>query len=78
MSVRPVDIGMVQRMNDVSQIKHNENSKIKIGETNSLKQKGELNSQYGTCWVTKEGEYKKIKKELLEDYINDGWIKGRK
>lgn len=24
-----------------------------------------------------EGENKKIKKELLENYLNDGWIKGR-
>ena len=39
---------------------------------------GEKNSQFGTCWITKEGENKKIKKELLENYIKDGWIKGRK
>lgn len=36
MSVRPVDIGMVQRMNDVSQIKHNENSKPAIDQNNML------------------------------------------
>ena len=58
--------------------KHTENSKRKISEKNSLNQKGEKNSQFGTCWITKNGENKKIKKELLEDYINDGWIKGRK
>jgi hypothetical protein len=34
-------------------------------------QKGEKNSQYGTCWVwcEKEGN-KKIKKELLQEYLN--------
>jgi hypothetical protein len=55
-----------------------EETKRKIGEKNSINQKGEKNSQFGTCWITKEGENKKIKKELLEDYIKDGWIKGRK
>ena len=39
---------------------------------------GETNSQYGTCWVTKDGSNKKIKKEDLETYLNEGWCKGRK
>jgi len=38
---------------------------------------GELNSQYGTCWIVKNGENKKINKELLDTYIIDGWIKGK-
>lgn len=58
--------------------KHSENSKKKIGEANSVKQKGELNSQYGTCWINKQGEVKKIKKEEIELYLNTGWDKGRK
>ena len=40
-------------------------------------QQGEKNSQYGTCWVTKEGENKKIKKEELEIFKQQGWKKGR-
>ena len=40
-------------------------------------QKGEKNSQFGTCWITKDGENKKIKKEELDIYLNDGWIKGK-
>ena len=39
---------------------------------------GEKNSQFGTLWITKDGLNKKIKKEELENYLNDGWIKGRK
>jgi hypothetical protein len=58
--------------------KHTEDSKRKIGEKNSINQKGENNSQFGTCWITKQGENKKIKNEELENYLNDGWIKGRK
>ena len=40
-------------------------------------QRGEKNSQYGTCWITKEGENKKIKKEELELFEQQGWKKGR-
>lgn len=41
-------------------------------------QQGEKNSQYGTCWVHKENEFIKIKKENLDEYISNGWKKGRK
>lgn len=40
-------------------------------------QKGEKNSNYGTCWITNGEENKKIKKEELEIYLNSGWEKGR-
>jgi hypothetical protein len=55
--------------------KHKEESKRKIGLTNSIKQKGCKNSQYGTCWITNEKENKKIKKEEI---IPNGWKLGRK
>jgi hypothetical protein len=35
----------------------------------------ELNSQFGTCWITNGNENKKIKKE---DKISNGWKLGRK
>jgi hypothetical protein len=54
--------------------KHKEETKQKIGLTNSLKQKGENNSQFGTCWITNGIENKKIKKT---DLIPDGWKNGR-
>lgn len=41
-------------------------------------QQGEKNSQYGTCWIHNDKESIKIKKEQLEEYISNGWIKGRK
>jgi hypothetical protein len=58
--------------------KHKQETKDKIGRTNSIKQKGENNSNFGKCWITKDDTNKSIKTELLEDYIKDGWIKGRK
>lgn len=58
--------------------KHKEETKRKIGEKNSINQKGEKNSQYGTCWVYKDDlGNKKIKKEELKDYLLKGWKKGR-
>jgi len=37
----------------------------------------EDNSQFGTCWITKDGLNKKIKKDDLGIYLNEGWVKGR-
>lgn len=54
--------------------KHSDETKKKIGEKNSLKQKGSANSQYNTRWITNGIESKKIKKE---DPIPDGWKLGR-
>jgi len=39
---------------------------------------GKTNSQYGTCWITKDGINKKVKLDELHTYILDGWLKGRK
>lgn len=59
--------------------KHSESTKQKMRESLSKKhhQQGERNSQYGKCWVTKNGDNKSIKKELLNKYLENGWIKGR-
>jgi hypothetical protein len=54
--------------------KHKEETKIKIGLINSESQKGEKNSQFGTCWITNGVENKKIKKT---DEIPLGWRLGR-
>ena len=40
-------------------------------------QQGQKNSQYGTCWITKEGINKKILKKDLAEYLEQGWCKGR-
>ena len=57
---------------------HREESKKKIGEKNSTNQKGEKNSQYGTCWIYHvELGNKKINKIYLDEYLSNGWVKGR-
>jgi len=55
--------------------KHTQETKDKIGEANSISQKGTNNSQYGSRWITNEKDNKKIKKE---DLIPKGWKLGRK
>ena len=57
---------------------HSEETKQLISEIRKGTGVGESNSQYGTCCITKEGSNKKIKKEDLETYQLDGWLKGRK
>lgn len=54
---------------------HSEETKNKIGKTNSIKQKGLSNSQYGKCWITNDIENQKIHKG---DLIPIGWRLGRK
>lgn len=55
--------------------KHKEKSKKDIGIKNSIHQKGEGNSQFGTMWITDGNKNKKIKSN---ENIPLGWIKGRK
>lgn len=57
---------------------HTEETKILISEKLKVAQKGGRNSQYGTCWITKDGINKKCKIEDFNQYLNEGWIKGRK
>ena len=58
--------------------KHTEETKRKIGIKNSKHQKGENNSQYGTCWIFLENINKKIQSSELDDWLKKGWSKGRR
>lgn len=40
-------------------------------------QRGNKNSQYGTCWINDGKTNHKIKKEELDEYLLNGWNKGR-
>ena len=61
-------------------MKHSDDTKRKIGEANSIHQLGEGNSQFGKMWIhnLELKLSKKIKKDELPDYIDLGWLKGRK
>jgi hypothetical protein len=58
--------------------KHSEETKIKMSKSKIGTGLGENNSQFGTYWITKNGINKKIKKEELNTYLQQGWVKGRK
>lgn len=60
--------------------KHKQETKDKVKDTFKTinHQQGEKNSQYGTCWIHNNQENKKIKKVELQQWLDDGWIKGRK
>lgn len=55
--------------------KHNEKSKELIGQKNSVTQKGERNSQFGTCWMTDGKKNIKVRKNELHLYPE--WKLGR-
>jgi hypothetical protein len=56
---------------------HSEETKRKMSQSSKGNGSGETNSQYGTCWITKDGTNKKIKKEDVETYLLEGWTNGR-
>lgn len=59
--------------------KHSEKTIKKYKETFKRieHQQGQKNSQFGTCWIYRGDENKKIRKEELDYYISLGWFKGR-
>lgn len=57
---------------------HSDRSKSAIGKKSSVHQSGRGNSQYGTCWITKDGINRKTKVEDLQSFLDMGWVKGRK
>jgi hypothetical protein len=57
---------------------HSASAKKKISEANSISQAGEKNSQFGSCWVIKDVKPIKIKKEQLDEYLLNGYRRGRK
>jgi hypothetical protein len=74
-NLRRVARGEIIKAPDWTGKSHRQETKTKIGLANSVKQKGSLNSQFGTMWITNGEINKKIKKE---DSIPIGWYKGRK
>lgn len=56
--------------------KHTKETK-KLMSIKASKRIGNKNSQFDTCWITKNGINKKIKNNDLVTFVNDGWCKGR-
>jgi hypothetical protein len=59
--------------------KHTEDTKKIIQEKLRIAQQGSKNSQFNTCWIYHElFGTKKIKKDLIDEYIFQGWFAGKK
>jgi hypothetical protein len=56
---------------------HSEETKNKMSESSKGIGSGKTNSQYGTCWINNGNETNKIKKEEINIWLNNGWVKGR-
>lgn len=56
---------------------HSEETRKQMSLSHKGKQVGNKNSQFGTCWINDSNIEKKIKKEDLDIYLNQGWNKGR-
>ena len=59
---------------------HTDEVKKRIGKINSKIQKGEGNSQFGTCWIynIELKQNKKIQRTDLIKWLESGWWKGRR
>ena len=53
--------------------KHTEETKLKM----SLSSRGKHTGSNGTCWITRDNINKRIKIDVLNDYLSQGWRKGR-
>lgn len=65
------------RKNFSSSCSPSEEGKLRIGESNSILQKGEKNSQYGRYWVYKGEEILRIDARELDKYLKTGWKRGK-
>jgi hypothetical protein len=56
---------------------HSESTKMLMSDLKKGTGLGKNNSQYGTIWITKDNMNKKIKKEDLEKWLSENWVKGK-
>jgi len=56
---------------------HTKKTKAKMSASAKGKHDGEKNSQFGTCWITNGVKAIKIKKDLLDEYLKNGYQRGR-
>lgn len=58
-------------------MRRRDETKLKISNAMKEKQKGKLNSQFGSVWVNNGLENKKIQKDELFLYLDHGYVRGR-
>ena len=58
--------------------KHSSETIEKMKQSKAGHGSGQDNSQWGTCWINKDGDALKIKADRLSEFLDQGWLKGRK
>lgn len=49
----------------------------RLSTIQKIRQAGQRNSQYGTCWIHKNNKSMKISQSQLNYFLEDGWERGR-
>ena len=57
---------------------HTDDTRQKMADSHRGKHEGEKNSQFGTCWVSDGAKPIKIRKDELQEYLDRGFVRGRK
>lgn len=59
---------------------HSDKTKDKMSKSHAGKREGAKNHRFGTCWIFHPDDKisKSINKDDLPEYLNKGWVKGRK
>jgi hypothetical protein len=57
---------------------HTKDTKKVMSEKASVLRKGAGNTNYGKCWIVRNGFEKSIRVAELEIYLQDGWVRGRR
>jgi hypothetical protein len=77
-SNKRVKRGWSKNITDWTGKKHTSETIEKMKRSKAGHGSGQTNSQWGTCWVNKDGTAVKIKQDNLHEFLDQGWAKGRK
>lgn len=58
--------------------RHSDETRVTMSLSHQGKHDGQKNSQFGTCWMSKDGKAIKVKKTEVQQYIRSGYKQGRK
>ena len=56
---------------------HSAETRVIMSKSHQGKHLGSKNSQFGTCWMSKDGKSIKVKREHIDEYLTNGYLLGR-
>ena len=72
-SNKRVKRGWTKKITDWTGKKHTAETIEKMKRSKAGHGSGQANSQWGTCWVNKDGTAVKIKQDNLHEFLDQGW-----